>query len=75
MFGASLAAGSETTCERPNQEAQWLRGPNAGVAVQVRGSLSAPRPVQVEPSAIRGWQLELKPRAGPDDQLTESTGR
>lgn len=30
------------------------------------------RPVQVEPSAVRGWELELKPRAGPDSQLAES---
>lgn len=35
------SSGSETTCERPNQAAQVVRGSNAGGAVQVWGPLSA----------------------------------
>lgn len=37
------SSGSETTCERPNQKAQWCVVPMLGVAVQVRGSFVCPQ--------------------------------
>lgn len=48
-----------------------VRGSNAGVLSRFGVLCLWPRPVQVKPSAVRGWKLELKPRAGPDDQLAE----
>lgn len=68
----SLASGSETTCERPNQEAQWCVVPMLGLPSRfgvlcVHPGQSKSSPVR---SGVGSW--ELKPRAGPDYQLTES---
>lgn len=54
------SSGSETTCERPNQAAQRCVVPMLGLPSQVWGPLRARGPVQVEPSAVRGWKLEAQ---------------
>lgn len=61
MFGAQPSSGSETTCERPNQEAQWCVVPMLGLLSRFGVLCLSPGQSKSSPvrSGVGSWSSSL----------------